>query len=161
MFNRKITTVLKPSTSLKDELTLTTDKTFGYSAFVLNLSTLKPTNSGYLTADLPKKSNIDKVERIIDKYHRNLKNTEILISYKNGVHRKLYTDNFNRFTASKIEREDGITINMRGDLASHLVLKGNAFIQCDQFECSVFFPKSISIDYSKFSINQSNGSDQK
>jgi hypothetical protein len=150
---QKITTILEPSTEIVNELTLTTNKSFNYAAFVINMNQIKVTESGSLMADLPKESNINKVESILNKYHKNIPQNEILESKKDGAYRKFYTDPIG-FTASKIERDEGITINIRADVASHLTSQGNLFIQCNQQMCGVFIPRALKLDYSKFTLSE-------
>lgn len=156
---KKITTILEPSTELKDELTLTTDSEMNYAAFILKPSEMRGTESGSLIADLPRHSNIHKAEKLMDKYQKKVRNGEVLDAMNKKMnekdvrmHRKYYADGFGSFLASKFERENGITFNFRGDVASHLTTQGNLFVQCNQSICSVFIPKNIKVDVSKFSI---------
>lgn len=154
IWTRTVTTVLEPSVELVDELTLSTEKVYNNSAFVIPCTKLKGTEGGAIVADLPLQSNIYKLEKKLDNYHKQIPQSDVLSSFNGGIHRKMYTDNYGRFTASKVERNQGITFNLRGDVATHLSLQCNALIQCDPSQCLVFTPKRITVDFSRFALKK-------
>jgi hypothetical protein len=154
ILSRKVTTILEPSTELTDELTLSTDRVFNTASYVIPCTKIRGTEGGSIIADLPVQSNIHILEKKLDDYHKKIPQSDILSSFNGGVHRKMYTDNFGRFTASKVERAQGTTFNLRGDVATHLTLQCNMFVQCDPSQCLIFTPKKMSVDLTRFTVKK-------
>lgn len=152
---KRIPTILEITSEIKDSVTITTDRDFNYSAYVLNRKQIKGTESGSIVAKLPKKSNIHKMDKILDKFHKSfVKDADILVSANNGNYRKYYTDGLGTITASKFENQDGVTYTMRGDVASGITMQGNLFVQCNQSVCDLLLPRKIDVDLTKFAITK-------
>ena len=148
---RDLKTVLNPVTTMKDEVTLSTDKYFHVHSYILPFEKIIFTDEKAILAKLPKKSNISDIAPKMDKVRKRLKGDKLKSS--NDEHSKvMWVDNFNRSFASNIETPDRVLFNIRGDIANDLFLEGYALIQCTTVSCSIFIPTKISVDMKLFTM---------
>jgi len=160
VFDQKLKTTLNITSEIKNEVTLTTSKTFNFESYIIHASKLSVTESQNLITNLPKKSNIKMVEKILDKYHKTQFQSNIFESITPNYKQKYYTDMFG-ISASKYEDINGdITFNLRGDIAMNIIKKGNIFVQCNKNTCNALFPRKIDINLLNFSLNKIDGGNE-
>jgi len=155
LFNKKISTVIDFNSSIKDDLNLTNHSVFHLHGYVAKSKDMTTTSSGKFKSQLPEKSNLQKIDKLLYKTCKRIPNCDILVSNNDGIYKEMYTDNFGRFMASKIVDSYGLTYSIRGDIASQLTNEGNLFIQCERGLCSVVIPNHLTLDFKKFSPKKS------
>lgn len=150
IFHKKITTVLGLNSSVKDDLRLTTHSVFKLHSYIKNSNDISLTPSGQLRTVLPEKSNLHKMDKLLEKTCKTIPNCDVTVRNKDGVYTEKFADNFGRYWASKVVDNYGTSYYLRGDMAAQLTHQGNIFIQCDRGSCKVFIPNQISVDYRVF-----------
>lgn len=152
--NKCVTTILQVSGKIENDVTLTTDEVFNFDAFVYPLHDIKMTDSGSLVACLPVKSNIHLMDGLLDTEHRGIPFSDAHIASDGHDHAKIWVDGINRVTASKVERDRGMTYVTRGDIVMDLINKGHGLIQCDHSVCTVHIPNEISVDMTRYMVKK-------
>lgn len=154
-----VETLIKPTTSIKSDVTLTNMQHLGHQAFIQPPEKIKVTENGRLYFKKTEKSNIDKLEKTIDrKCSRDLYECKIVSSNFKNQANKTWIDGFGRDLANKIQNTSGETYKLRGDFANNLFLEGNILIQCIKSDCNALLPNQLNIDLQVFSNAKKGGS---
>jgi hypothetical protein len=151
----KVLTILDQTTDITDAVTMTTDRTYNYHAYIVPVRSVHLSESnGAMVTELPRNSNIAVVEDEINRLHRHM-NGDVFSGRHDGANEKIWTDGFGRITASKFEHDDGITFKVRGDMMSRIIHeRGKVPIQCNKAMCNVLIPNKLSVNFTDFTFQK-------
>lgn len=143
---------LKPLPQLEDSISLMTDSRIHSKSYIVNDKdiTLLENSQGYI-AKVPEKSNLRKMDGLINKFKKNFVLTdEYEYNPKDEpTQKKYYIDKSGKEFAVKNETEDGLRYDLRLDLAMQMINAGYNLVQCNQKSCVWFKPQTIKIDFNK------------
>lgn len=147
---RDTRSILKPSTRIDNQITLTTTKDpWNYHSYILDIKKMKVTESNSFIGKIPKKSNIKDIEPILDRMKKKFGGMKI--EELEEEHTKTsWIDRYNRIMSTKIEEQRGISYKIRGDIANQFFLEGKIFVQCTTATCIAVVPSVTCTDLTKF-----------
>lgn len=146
---RDLKTVLQPTTQIKDAVTLSTTKKWNHHAYILDYDKIQLTEDSTFVAQLPKKSNIKDIEKVLDKIGKRSKGEKMS---KIGEEESMvaWIDRYGRYSASKLEQPAGISYLLRGDTANQIFNEGKVLVQCEGPMCYGLLVTDVSVDIKKF-----------
>jgi hypothetical protein len=153
--HKGVKTICNPRGLLEGSLAVSTVPENFFRAFVVDRDRIDITESGGFVTSLPKRSNIRDLDPVIDDIIDEWEGWKGSFEGQTPkASQQSWVDGFNRFAATKVEWPEGISYNLRADLANEVSQRGHLLVQCDQSFCDILIPSKVAVDLNRWSVDE-------
>lgn len=141
-----VETVVTPVPYIQQEVSLTTRNSFGLVGYVKQIDELDITLQNTIHIDNTGKGNLSKLPKYLDKECKRM-NCKKVRQKSQHTEKEQWLDVFEKPIAKRYKDFRGESYELRADLVRRLLDQGLVVIQCQQNQCSMPFPKKITVNF--------------